>query len=191
MSSEPKNKFTLSVEKLLTPDTLKRNLIVASLYLSAYEILKGAVIDQPKSFFTDFTSEGFEPGKKYKDEVRSLHKDEFQASCLWHLRNDIITQAEFDEIQVLRRHRNEIAHELASFLIDIDKEVNIHYLRAILRLLTKIDRWWIMSFELPINPDCDEVEVNEEDVKSGRMVLLDVIIQSALESESPNNTSTS
>lgn len=190
MSGEPKNKFTLSVEKLLTPDILKRNLIVASLYLSAYEILKGAVIDQPKTFFTDFTSEGFKPGKKYREEVRSLHKDEFQASCLWHLRNEIITQAEFDEIQVLRRHRNEIAHELASFLIDIDKEVNVQYLYAILRLLTKIDRWWIMNFDLPVNPDYDGVEVNEEDVRSGRMLLLDVIIQSALESGGQSNTAT-
>lgn len=179
MNNEPKDKFTLSVEKLLNPDILKRNLIVASLYLSAYEILKGAVIDQPKSFFTDFTSQDLKSSKKYKAEVRSLHKDEFQASCLWHVSNDIITSAEFDEIQVLRRHRNEIAHELASFLIDIDKEVNIQYLRAILRLLTKIDRWWIMNFQLLINSDYDGVEVNEADVKSGRMVLLDVIIQSA------------
>jgi hypothetical protein len=191
MSSDANDKVRRSIEKLVTPDILKRNLIIASLYLSAYEILKGAVIDQPKSFFTDFTNEGFKPGKKYKDEVRSLHKDEFQASCLWHRLNDVITQDDFDEIQVLRRHRNEIAHELASYLVDIDKEINIHYLRAILRLLTKIDRWWIMNFELPVNPDYDRVEVNEDEVMSGRMVLLDVIIQSALESEKQTGPSDS
>ena len=37
-------------EKLLDPDVLKANLVRASLYLASYELLKSAVIENPRGF---------------------------------------------------------------------------------------------------------------------------------------------
>jgi hypothetical protein len=38
-------------DKFLDPQKLKRSLIEASIFITAYELLKEEIIDRPKSFF--------------------------------------------------------------------------------------------------------------------------------------------
>lgn len=44
-------------QNFLNPDVLRPTLIVASLYIAAYEVLKDTIIEQIKSFYTF----GFDP----------------------------------------------------------------------------------------------------------------------------------
>jgi hypothetical protein len=37
-------------EKFLNPDSLKANLVRASVYLASYELLKSAVVENPRGF---------------------------------------------------------------------------------------------------------------------------------------------
>jgi len=44
-------KTYLAWEKFLNPDVLRQNLILASIYIAYFEILKDSIVDRPKEFF--------------------------------------------------------------------------------------------------------------------------------------------
>jgi hypothetical protein len=107
--------------KLLNPDAVKSNLILSSLYLTAYELLKDAIIENIRGFFPFEYKDGKAVlDEQYKDQVVRVHKDLMNASCLWLQRNGVITEGEVEEIKNIRKHRNQIAHELPKLLGDAD-----------------------------------------------------------------------
>jgi hypothetical protein len=182
MSGHNQDRVAQSWEKLLHPQTLRSNLLLASLYLSAYEILRGALIDRIQSFFTlGFEDEGGKPvvDEQY-DEVKQLHEDVFLGSCFWLQQNGAISGDDVDEIVAIRRHRNQIAHELPSFLGDVSREISLERLRNILHILKKIEIWWVRNVDLVANPDFDNVEVADEDIYPGRVLILNEIVCIAL-----------
>lgn len=87
-----------SWENFLNPDKLKQNLIQASVYLTAYEILKSIIIDRIQDFYTTSyqldEATGQLVGKinsDYREKVIKLYlKDELQACCLWLVSMDAI-----------------------------------------------------------------------------------------------------
>ena len=162
--------------KLLNPDVVKSNLILSSLYLTAYELLKDAIIDNLRGFFSfDYKDGKAVPDEQYKDQVTRAHKDLMHASCLWLQYNGVITESDVEEIENIRKHRNQIAHELPKLLVDADLNLNVGYLVQIRELLEKIEVWWVKNVHIPTNPDFDDVEVNEKDIHPGRVVVLDYI----------------
>lgn len=168
-------------EKFTTPEILQRNLLLASLYLSAYEILKSTLIQRPQEFFT----RTFKDGKRILDAeyevVEKLHKSPLQASCLWFKDLGAITDQDIDKVHEFREHRNQLAHDLLPFLGDVDQEINLQHLRAIYDLLKKVDTWWVKEIELPCNPDYDEIEVSDEDIIPGSVLLISLLLQTALQ----------
>lgn len=60
------SKARRSWEKLLNQQTLRTNLLLASLYLTAYELLKGTVVERIRSFllpnFIDGANDPIFPG---------------------------------------------------------------------------------------------------------------------------------
>ena len=50
---------------------------------------------------------------------------------------------------------------------------------GITALLRKIELWWIVNVEIPINPDFDGQEVNEEGITPGAVLSLQMLIQVA------------
>jgi hypothetical protein len=155
------------------------------LYLTAYELLRGTVIDRIQSFFTHgFADEDSEAiiDEQYK-EIERLHNSVFLASCLWLQQNSVISSEDAADIVNIRRHRNQIAHELPEFLGDADREINLEYLQNIRRLLRKIETWWIRNVDLHINSDFDDIEVTDEDIHPGSVLVLNEIIRIALSSD--------
>jgi hypothetical protein len=43
--------------------------------------------------------------------------------------------------------------------------------------VTKIDRWWIREVEIPTNPDFDGREVADDDIQSGNMLFLQMMVR--------------
>lgn len=184
MDARFNDNYRRSWEKLINPDVLRSNLVLASLYITAYETLKNSIVDRIRDFFTfnyDENGQGI-PDVRY-NEVTRLNRNLFIASCLWLQQNGVIDPGDMEDIMAVREHRNEIAHRLLEILADIDREVSLSYLEKIRHLLQKIEIWWIKEFEIPINPDFDGVEVNEEGIHSGRMILIDLILSTALEGQ--------
>ena len=167
--------------KFLNPDAIKSNLILSALYLVAYELLKAAIIDNIRDFFSfEYRDGKATPDKQYEDEVIRVHKDLLYASCLWLRRNDVITESEVEEIENIRRHRNQVAHELPKLLGDTNLNLNVGYFLRIRELLEKIEVWWVKNVDIPVNPDFDRVEVNEKDIRPGTVIALDYVISVAL-----------
>lgn len=105
------------------------------------------------------------------------------ASCLWLEQNGAISPQDATSLRSIRRHRNQIAHELPYLLGDIDREINLEYLQQIRQLLRKIEVWWIRNVDLLVNPDFDGVEVADEDIEPGPVLILDYIIRVALDNQ--------
>jgi hypothetical protein len=183
MNDRMPDKVLESWIKFTNPETLRRNLVLASLYISAYESLKDAIIDPIRNFFaTEYVNGKSVESEQYKQEIKQLHGKIFLSSCLWLQRMDAITVEDFGDIKTLTDHRNDLVHELTKYIIDIDHEINLKYLEKIRHLIIKIDRWWICEFEIQVNPDLNGSEIMEEQIRSGRMILMDVIIKTALDS---------
>lgn len=167
----------IDTSKFLNPENLKSNLMIASLYLASYELLKASVIDNIAGFFsTDYIDGKLIPTQQYHDEMKKRNKDSLKASLLWLVDMEAITPDEAEEIHGIRRHRNEIAHELPKLLIDSESNLHLEYFVRIRELLGKIELWWVRNFELPVNAEFDGMEIADSDIFPGRVVMLEYII---------------
>ena len=63
------------------------------------------------------------------------------------------------------------------FLTTAEIEVNIDLMAEIVRLVSKIDRWWVREVEIPTNADCDGEEITDEEIISGRMIILQIMLR--------------
>lgn len=170
--------------KFLNPDSLKSNLIVASLFLTAYETLRESIIDQLKGFFiTGFNrADGYKYSPDYQSKVLSQHNSPLCASLLWFKDMDAITDEDIDKVDRIREHRNEIAHDLPRFIATADCDVNVALIADICEIVAKIDRWWIREIEIPTNPDFTPDDLDSIDydaVTSGRMMFLRMMLEIA------------
>lgn len=175
-----------SWEKLANPQVLQHNLIVASLYLVAFELLQTSIVDRPGAFFASevkLTDSGRIKGKptaRYTANVLSLDpKHPFNASCLWLVSMGAISEDERLQIEAIRRHRNEVAHELPIFVVEADRVIDLGRLEQIRALLLKIERWWVLEVDVPTNPDFDGQTITAEDISPGPVLFLDFIIHTA------------
>jgi hypothetical protein len=175
-----------SWEKLSNPQVLQHNLVVAGLYLVAFELLQASIVDRLSAFFaTDVEIaesgriKGL-PSSRYAAAVLSLDPNHpFNASCLWLVNNGVISEGERLQIDAIRQHRNEVAHELPVFVVEADKTIDLGRLERIRHLLLKIERWWVLEVDVPANPGFDGRTIAAEDVRPGPVLFLDFIIQTA------------
>jgi hypothetical protein len=170
-------------EKFLNPVALRTNLVLASLYLSAWEILKNSIVDQLKGFYcigwNATTGESFDV--KYEQKVLSLDKSPLRASLLWFQDMGVVDAAELELVDRLREHRNDIAHHLPAFVAG-RRDVKVELIESLCLLVTKIDRWWIREIEIPTSGDftAEEAEtIIDNEISSGNMMFLSILLQIA------------
>ena len=102
----------------LTPDILVQRLTYAGFVLVAYELVKSMIIGPIRMFYADTTFGEGMPFTTYAEDVRARHENEFEA-CLLYL-SDFMEANDVSTIQSLRKHRNDLAHNLAGKLPTID-----------------------------------------------------------------------
>jgi len=184
-------KLDKDLEKLSNQEIIKRNLIRSSLFLTAFELLKFAVEKRLKNFFC--VGQSMDKNFEYKNSQEYIKQilnrripelknktNVYYSSSLWLKENGAITQDDVEELQKIILHRNKIGHELPTLLIDSDHEINLELFESIRKLLTKIEQWWIVEFEMQVNPeynnvDYDSLDMNE--INSGNMILLNHLIE--------------
>jgi hypothetical protein len=173
--------------KLLNPRLLRSNLIGASLFLVAYELLRDSVIDQIRSFVSLGDDDcGPRISPEYKQDVLCRHTSQLRASLLWLKDRHAVDDADIALVDQIERHRNELAHELPKFLLTAGAEINAELLMSVARLVAKIDRWWIREVHVPSNAEFDEMNIDEvpdSEIHSGNMIVLQLLIQIATEPE--------
>ena len=118
----------------LTEEELTSVLTYAGFILVAFELVKGIIVNPIKAFYSNTSfSEGM-LFKSYEEDVLSRHNNQFEA-CLLYLRDfmEAIDSEDVLTIQALRKHRNDLAHDLPNMLNSIS-------IKDQLPLLSKIDK---------------------------------------------------
>jgi hypothetical protein len=82
----------------------------------------------------------------------------------------------FDEI---KSHRNEIIHELMDFLVDAKRNFDPAKFRALVDLFGKIEKWWLINFEMAIDPKFLPDGATPEDVIPGVLMSLQLMLDVA------------
>jgi hypothetical protein len=174
----------LAWERFLNPDILRQNLILASLYIAYYEILKDSIIGRLKDFFArEWTKEGPMESETYKVKVLTRNKSSIYASLSWLIENKVIDKDDFESFEHIKKCRNELAHELAEL---INKGIELQHLEAfgkLIHLLNKIEVWWILNVEIPTNEDFADKQIDESHIIPGPIAMLQVLLDVALGDE--------
>jgi hypothetical protein len=140
-----------SWERFLNPDKLRPTLMLASIYISTFEILKDIIVSRIKNFYsTSFDESGEIIDPAYKSEVLERNSSPVYASLLWLKESEAITDDDLEKFNQIKKQRNDIAHQMFEMLshglpIDFAERFN-----DMTSLLDKIEKWWILNVEIPI-----------------------------------------
>jgi hypothetical protein len=171
-------------EKILDPETLKSNIINASIFSMAFEMLKKSITDKIEAFFSDgFDQNRMIISEEYKEEVLSLNKSPLYASLAWLQNMEVISADDFEQFEYIKRCRNTLVHETLSFVstgVDFDLTEVFDEMRYLLR---KIEMWWFVNFEMAIDPEAYPKDLDLDEVIPGPIWSLNMLIDVALGSE--------
>ncbi len=164
-------------EQLLTPAVLKERLISTSLYVTAFELLKESIVGRIRSFYTvGFDAGGDIVDEKYQISVLSRKKSPLYASLDWLIENGVIDKSDFESFERIKDTRNLLAHELPSLILGGADIKHIERFQEVITLLRKIEVWWVVNLEIPINPDFDQEEIDEEGIVPGALLIIQIML---------------
>lgn len=171
---------------VMDPERLKPNLEFIALFITLYEMLEDTIIQKPRDFFTliDEIDE-----VEYKAKVLNLYDPEkcplirksskvLISSLLWWKELDVISDEDIKILSFCKKRRNSITHEMFSIIsAGLDDGFYEDFVKM-QALFCKIEKWWIMEYEIPLNPDFDnnEKEIDWDGVMSGNMVVFYAIM---------------
>ncbi len=182
------NKHREEWEHFLNPETLRANLMLASIYIATYEILKESIIKPVKDFYINgFDENGYVIDPKYSSEVISKGKGELYASLEWLKDSNVITSDDIELFDGIKKCRNKITHEISRMLAEGLPTDFSDCFNNMLSLVGKIGRWWVINVEIPVNPNFDGKEIIEEEIIPGQITRLRVMLDVALGSEEESN----
>jgi len=173
-----------SWENFLNPEILRSNLIIGSLYITAFEILKDCIIDRLRDFYSvGFNQDGPIIGNDYETKVLSKHNNPLFASLYWLRDLSIISDEDIDGFKLIKNRRNKLAHEMIGFLNKPIALEIIDDLKGIIELLHKIEIWWIKEVEIPTDPDLISADLNYDKIIPGSIMTLRLMLDIALGSK--------
>jgi hypothetical protein len=204
-----KHSSKIDFEKISTPKIVTFNLMLASLYLTAFELIRASIIQGVKEFLVinspppkDLLKE-CNPNTKefyqhmvdgYKNELDSFRREvgiDFNADeshlykpcCEWLAKREAIDSNDLINLLSIRDHRNEIAHEIHYLLMEERFDINVDLFIKIRTLLRKIDIFWARN-DLLVNPDtleeADIHDISDDQLISFRVGLMDILINSVV-----------
>ena len=159
----------------LDPARIRSRLIDASLFLMAYELLKVSVVDGVKDFFiSGFDQDGYIYSDVYRTAVLPRAKHVFEASLIFLLEANAITEDDKQQIQSLRDYRNKLAHDIPRIIDDEHACASDEQIRLAGHYLSKIDNFW-GRVEVDTNPDLDRDGIDYEGIVSRRSLIFQYI----------------
>jgi hypothetical protein len=167
-------------ERFLDPDVVRPSLFLATMFITAFEVLKDAVVDRIRSFYTNGLDEnGPIVGPEYQIDVASKNKSLVYASLAWLQEHEVIDDNDVAAFEQLKRTRNQLAHQLFAAVTGQVESTHEAQFEVLVELLRKIEVWWIVNFEIPTNPDFDGQEIDEAGIVPGAVLSLQMLIQVA------------
>ncbi len=143
-------------ERFLDPEVLRPNLILASIYIAAFEILKDSIIERLRDFYVSgFDKNGDTVIPEYYD-ILAKDKSPIYASLKWLKESKAITDEDIEKFNKVKECRNRLAHEIAKMLSEGLPQDFAERFHDMIALLDKIEKWWIINVEIPTDPDLAE-----------------------------------
>lgn len=165
-------------EELLTPSIARSKLISASIFITAFEVLKQSILGRPRTFFSDgYDKDGPVVGAEYEAEVLSRNKSPTYASLDWLKHLDAIDDEDIQIFERIKNTRNSLAHELHRVLLEGVDFKHIERFEELVALLRKIEVWWVVNVEVPVNPNFDGQEIDEESIVPGPVLMLQIMLE--------------
>ena len=176
-------------ERFLNPKVLSPSLILAFLYITTFQVLKNSIIKQPRDVYSiDLYEDGKDP-QEYKEEVLSRHGNRLRASLEWLKESLAIDENDIKQFDKARKCRNLLALEIPNLLSEGLPSDFAEHLGAMVALLDRIERWWIVNYEIPVHPDlADKIEdIDEGGIVTGVIASLQMMVNVALGSDETAN----
>ncbi|MDN3224171.1 hypothetical protein [Pseudomonas nunensis] len=165
-------------EDLLTPAVMQERLISASLYITAYEMLKDSIVGRLKDFYCiGFTEEGLTTSPDYKRKVLALKKSPTYASLTWLKDAAAIDQGDIDVFERLKQLRNLLAHELPEIVLAGKDLALMDRMQDVMNLMRKIEVWWIVNVEIETDPDYDGRHINPDQITPGPILMMQIMLE--------------
>ena len=160
----------------LTEEELTRALAYAGFILVAFELVKSLVVKPIKLFYSDVTFGKGMPFKSYEEDVLFRHKKEFEA-CLLYLR-DFMKAIDSDDllaIQGLRKHRNDLAHDLVNKLHELEIVSYLPLLEKANKALFKLSNYRTYM-EIGSDPEFQNKGIDWATVKGHEYIVFEEIL---------------
>lgn len=120
------------------PPQTRTCLVDAALFLTAYQLLRNAIVDRVRD---SFLQEGWHY-ECYDEQVLVRHKSRFHASLLWLVEVGALQAAQVDEIHEIRRYRNKVAYDIVNLLQSGTIRVETTVLQRIRYYLDNLDQFF-------------------------------------------------
>jgi len=169
--------------KTLNPHELKPFIMFSAVFMTSYEILKETLIQKPLVFYSNhIVRSGFKESSEYKEKVLSLDEKNrrLPASVKWFRQNSIIDDNDLAMFDRITDCRNDLAHRLMKTYLDPPSENLGHIFNEMVGLLSKIEKWWFINFELDLMPIYDDMEIDFEGVMPWSIMTIRLLIDIAL-----------
>lgn len=165
-----------SVEDL-SADKLTRVLAYAGFVLVGFELLKSMIVNPIKTFYAHTDFSGGTTFQTYEQDVLSRHRNEFEA-CLLYLRDfmEAIDSADMLAIQALRKHRNDLAHNLVDRLPALRIDEHQLMFEGVYRALFKLSNYRV-RMEIGADPEFQKMGINWETVKGHEFLVFEAVVQ--------------
>lgn len=151
------------------------------MYITIYEMLKDSIINRLKDFYimTLIGARDLEGEEEYRLKVLSRRKNHLYASISWLIEHEVINEVDKENIEALKNYRNYLAHEMSDIVFNGEiKDLMKNFLCAY-QLVHKIENWWIINFEMAINPDFTDANLEDIDIdniQSGKKLMIDMAL---------------
>ena len=169
------------ITNLVNKNILQQNIINSAVFILFFESLEDLIIDRLYNLYCFPTS--FENKKiirketeEYKQEVRSLDKNIFDASLKWFQNEKAISDSDVQVIKQIEKRRNEVVHELFSILAKGLSQDDLSLLSHVIQIFNHLDSWWIYNFEANLVDIPNPETLEQKDCQSGEAVMLRIIL---------------
>lgn len=172
-----------SWERVLHPETLRTNIITASVFIVAYEMLLESIIGKIRDFYSiGFDQDGWKVSPDYKHRVLSLDEkgNPLKASLAWLKESQAISDADIKSFEYIKKCRNTLAHGMLKFAssgVDFDLQ---QVFNDLVNLIRKVELWWFENLEMSIDPEAYPEDLDINTVTPGAIWSLQLLIDVAL-----------
>lgn len=171
----------------LEPEAIRASLMLAGLFITGFELLKLSIIEGVKSFHvTGFRNGTYFYTSEYEERIAAASYT-LDASTDWLVERGVLDESDANTLGRIRKHRNEVAHELPYFAISYGKQLNIQLLIQARDILDKIDTFWA-RLPASVHPQFDNVEPNDTKIISGRVLIFDHLLSTVVQLTEDDNT---